>query len=221
MSEELVLVPQKPILPEKNRVWISGKLETDFEFSHKTYLEKFYTATVSITHYNGTADYIGVYVSEQLLSFFPFANYQNKYVEIGGNLRSYALRTANGKKYRRHILFASTLTVYSDEDELEETNSNFIFIDGYLRETPLLRTTRSGQDCTEFWLEVSRKDNVADYIYCQTFSRTALYASQFKAGTRLQIHGSLISKETTKKFTDSSSVTYLDCKVAVHTLRKV
>ena len=220
MSEELVLVPQKPILPEKNRVWISGKLETDFEFSHQTYLEKFYTATVAIESSLGKIEHVVLYVSEQLLSFYPFDNYKNKYVEVGGELRRYQLECSKNH-YKQCILFASTFVAYSNEDELEEANANFIFLEGAVITTPMLKTSRTGKDYTEFCLEVPRNNGKCDHVYCHVYSRTTLYATTFNYGTKIQVHGNLTTREYTKTFSDSSSVTFYDCKVAVHTLRKL
>ena len=52
---------------ENNNVFVSGRIEDEFEYSHETNWEKFYRTRVIVKRLSGVEDYIPIIVSDLLL----------------------------------------------------------------------------------------------------------------------------------------------------------
>ena len=57
----------KKFFSEFNKVFISGKIEAEFEYSHEVLWEKFYRTRVRVERLSGTEDFVPIIVSDLLI----------------------------------------------------------------------------------------------------------------------------------------------------------
>lgn len=206
---------------ENSRAWVSGRLETNLEYSYQVALEHFYKARVEVVRQSGTIDYVPIHVSEQLLDGISHTTLQGKYVEVGGSFRSINQMGADGKRHMQLYLLATTFIVHFDESDIEEHDANSIFLDGYICKEPVCRTTPFGRTITDFMLKVNLSYKKSSYIPCIAWSRAALYASKFQVGDRVQLYGRIQSREYQKIISDSTYENRIAYEVSVQSLAKV
>ena len=59
--------PNARLFSEFNKVIVSGIIESEFEYSHEVYWEKFYRTKVVVERLSGNKDYIPIMISDLLL----------------------------------------------------------------------------------------------------------------------------------------------------------
>jgi len=191
------------IFEDSNKVWVSGKLEKEFEYSHETYGEKYYKNRVIATRNSGTEDCIPIVVSERTIPQIQESLQKGRYVEVGGTLRTYNRYGEDGKSHLNLVLFVSIINFYETEEEIDEINANNVYLDGYVCKEPTYRMTPSGREITDLLLAVNGKYNRSSYICCIVWGRNAKYAGEFKIGDRVQMYGRLQSRTYIKRNLDN------------------
>ena len=194
------------LFSEFNKVFISGKIEAEFEYSHEVMWEKFYRTRVRVERLSGTEDLVPIVVSDLLIGRERMKkSLEGKWVEVAGQFRSHNKEGSDGRKHLELFLFVTAINIYENEDELEEiTNANLIFLDGYLCKAPVFRKTPLGRQITDLLIAVNRPYGKSDYIPCIAWGRVAQWVSEFEVGNRVQLYGRVQSREYFKRYSKDS-----------------
>lgn len=205
---------------ENNKVTLSGKIVSDFEFSHEFYGEGFYIAMLASERLSGTKDTIPIVVSERLVDVK--AGWAGRLVRALGQLRSY-----NKHEGERNHLILSVFARELEEIEFEHeepgsgNDENRIFLDGYICKTPSYRKTLLKREITNILLAVNRKYGKSDYVPMICWGRNARFAIGLEIGTRLQIEGRIQSREYKKKISETEGETGTAYEVSISKMETV
>ncbi len=210
----------KRIFGEFNKIFIRGIIESEFEYSHEVYSQKFYKTRVIVRRTSGTEDFIPIVISENLLnskmSNKPFAN---KWVEIAGEFRSHNITDQNDCRHLNMFLFVKEFNVYNDEKQY----SNLVYLDGFICQPPVVGETLLGIKVTNLCIAVNRNFRKSDYIQCITWDDLAKYSSCFEVGDHVRIYGKVRSRKYFKKYSiESDEGEYkIAYEVSIKELKKV
>lgn len=217
--------PTEKLFNEFNKVFVSGRIEAEFDFSHEVLWEKFYRTRVRVERFSGREDLVPIVVSDLLIGRERMkTSLKGKWVEVAGQFRSYDKLGEDGRKHLDLFLFVTAINIYNDEDELEEiTNANLIYLDGNLCKPPVFRKTPLGRQITDLLIAVNRPYGKSDYIPCIAWGRVAQWASELEVGNRVKLYGRVQSREYFKRFSkDSEAGEYRDAyEISVMRMQKV
>ena len=215
----------KKLFSEFNKVFVSGRIEAEFDFSHEVLWKKFYRTRVRVERLSGTEDLVPIVVSDLLIGRERMkTSLEGKWVEVAGQFRSYNKLGEDGRRHLDLFLFVTAINIYDDEDELEEvTNANLIYLDGYLCKPPVFRKTPLGRQITDLLIAVNRPYGKSDYIPCIAWGRVAQWASEFEVGNRVKLYGRVQSRKYFKRFfKDIEAGEYRDAyEISVMRMQKV
>jgi len=182
-------------LSEKNnKVFISGEILTEAEFSHEVYGEGFYEMNVLVKRLSGQGDVLPVTVSERLIT--------DKKLTVGstinalGQFRSYN-KLIDGKSKLMLTVFVRELL-----DSVGMKNPNSIVLSGYICKPPVYRTTPFNREIADILIAVNRSYNKSDYIPCIAWGRNARFAKGLEVGEKIAISGRIQSREYQKRISD-------------------
>ncbi len=199
------------VLTEKNnKVFISGEIVTNAEFSHEVYGEGFYEMSVLVKRLSGQADVLPVTISERLIS--------DKDLKIGvtinalGQFRSYN-KLVDGKSKLMLTVFVRELL-----EQAPLRNPNSIVLTGYICKQPIYRTTPFNREIADVLIAVNRSYNKSDYIPCIAWGRNARFAKNLAVGEKIAISGRIQSREYQKKLTDDDVRTMTAYEVSISKL---
>ncbi len=194
------------LFSEFNKVFVSGRIEAEFEYSHEVLWEKFYRTRVRVERLSGTEDLVPIMVSDLMIGKEMLKkSLEGKWVEVAGQFRSYNKLGEDGRRHLELFLFVTAINIYEDEDELEEiTNANLIYLDGYLCKPPVFRKTPLGRQITDLMIAVNRLYGKSDYIPCIAWGRIAQWVSEFEVGNRVKLYGRVQSREYLKRYSNDS-----------------
>lgn len=183
-----------------NKVYITGEIVSDFQYSHQIYGEKFYLFNVSSKRTSGYADVIPVLISERLIDVKQ--SYIGKYIGLTGQYRSYNTHEENGRKL--------ILIVFVQENEFLDAVvtgecCNQIELIGYICKETSYRKTPSGREIADVLIAVNRQYGKSDYIPCICWGRSARYAGELEVGSKIKITGRIQSREYVKKIGDDKT----------------
>ena len=181
-----------------NKVWISGIVEKELEYSHVFHWEKFYTTRVIVKRVSGKEDYVSIIVSEKLIYNVLKSSLKGKYIEVGGSICSYNELREDGLIHLKVFVFAKTVKIGECEKE-ENVNENIAFLEGNICKNPNLRITATGRQITDLMVAVNRRYNKRDFIPCIAWGKNALYANTLKEGDRIMLVGRVQSRNFFKK----------------------
>ena len=147
--------------------------------------------------------FVLVYVTE---------DYRGMIIEATGQFRSYNRHEENHNRLVLSI-FAREFAVA--EETQEATNTNQIFLDGYICKPPVYRKTPLGREIADILIAVNRPYGKSDYIPCIAWGRNARYAAGFKIGEHIRIWGRVQSREYTKKLDEDTQIKRTAYEVSV------
>ena len=179
---------------KNNRVFISGEIVSEAEFSHEVYGEGFYEMSVLVKRLSGQGDILPVTVSERLIA--------DKDLKVGvtvnalGQFRSYN-KLVNGKSKLMLTVFVRELL-----DVCAPRNPNSIVLSGYVCKPPVYRTTPFNREIADVLIAVNRSYNKSDYIPCIAWGRNARFAKNLSVGERIAVAGRIQSREYQKRISD-------------------
>ena len=179
---------------KNNRVFISGEIVSEAEFSHEVYGEGFYEMFVLVKRLSGQGDILPVTVSERLIS--------DRDLKIGstinaiGQFRSYN-KLVDGKSKLMLTVFVRELV-----DNAVVKNPNGIILTGFICKTPIYRTTPFNREIVDILLAVNRSYNKSDYIPCIAWGRNARFAKSLAVGEKIAVSGRIQSREYQKKLAE-------------------
>ena len=198
------------ILEKNNKVFISGEIVSNAEFSHEVYGEGFYEMNVLVKRLSGQGDVLPVTISERLIS--------DKDLKIGvtinalGQFRSYN-KLVDGKSKLMLTVFIRELLDYP-----VVKNPNNIVLTGYVCKQPIYRTTPFNREIADMLIAVNRSYNKSDYIPCIAWGRNARFAKNIAVGEKVAISGRIQSREYQKKISETETVTLTAYEVSISKL---
>lgn len=208
---------------EFNKVFVSGRIEAELEYSHEVRWEKFYRTRVRVKRLSGTEDLVPIVVSDLLIGREMMKkSLEGKWIEVAGQFRSYNKLGDDGLRHLELFVFVMDINIY--EDELEESKSaNLIYLDGYLCKPPVFRKTLLGRKITELLIAVNRPYGKSDYIPCIAWSKVAWETREYEVGNRVKLYGRVQSREYFKRYSqDSEAGEYRDAyEISVMQIQRV
>jgi single-stranded DNA-binding protein len=195
---------------KNNKVFISGEIVTDAEFSHEVYGEGFYEMNVLVKRLSGQGDVLPVTISERLIT--------DRDLKVGsminalGQFRSYN-KLVDGKSKLMLTVFVRELL-----DESPLRNPNSIVLTGYICNPPIYRTTPFNREIADVLIAVNRSYNKSDYIPCIAWGRNARFAKNLAVGEKIAISGRIQSREYQKRYTDDDVRTLTAYEVSISKL---
>lgn len=182
-----------------NSVQVIGKIITKFTFDHEVLGEKFYSANILIERLSGRHDIIPIIVSDRLINVSE--DFTGEMLNITGQLRTHNKRYDGKNKLIINIFVLDwSLAV----EEVNNTETNKIYIEGYIVNEPVYRVSPLGREITDLMVAVNRPYGKSDYIPCVAWSRNARYASRLEVGNKVEIWGRLQSREYLKRHEDGT-----------------
>jgi single-stranded DNA-binding protein len=198
-------------LTEKNnKVFISGEIVSDAEFSHEVYGEGFYEMNVLVKRLSGQGDILPVTVSERLINSGALKVGSN--INALGQFRSYN-KLVDGKSKLMLTVFVRELL-----EDSPVRNPNSIVLTGYICKQPIYRTTPFNREIADILIAVNRSYNKSDYIPCIAWGRNARFAKNLAVGEKIAISGRIQSREYQKKITDDDIKTMTAYEVSISKL---
>ncbi len=198
-------------LAEKNnKVFVSGEIITNAEFSHEVYGEGFYEMNVLVKRLSGQGDILPITISERLIS--------DKDLKVGvqinalGQFRSYN-KLVDGKSKLMLTVFVRELL-----EDAPMRNPNSIVLTGYICKPPIYRTTPFNREIADILIAVNRSYNKSDYIPCIAWGRNARFAKNLAVGEKIAVSGRIQSREYQKKITDDDVRTMTAYEVSISKL---
>lgn len=195
---------------ENNKLIVTGKIVSDFTYSHKVFDEKFYESFISVGRLSGNEDVLPVIISERLVDVNHDAT--GEIIKIDGQFRSYN-RKEGGNNRLILCIFARAVQVLKNHPILIPTNE--IYLDGYICKTPIYRKTPLGREIGDMLVAVNRPYSKSDYIPCISWGRNARYALSFEVGAQVRVWGRIQSREYTKKLSEIECEKRTDYEVSV------
>lgn len=203
-------------LIENNNVELVGEIVSDFSFSHESFGEAFYFVDVAVKRLSETFDYLPLLISEHLIDVN--SDCIGKTIHVNGQFRSFNLHE---EKKNRLILsvFVRELKLLDEIDE--DTNTNHIFLDGYICKEPIYRKTPLEREITDILIAVNRSYGKTDYIPCIVWGRNARFVSRLETGGHIQIFGRIQSREYTKKISETETENHIAYEVSASRIEVV
>lgn len=198
---------------ENNKVVITGFINAGFELNHVVFGKEFYKSHIVSYRESGTEDVIPVILQDRKMEQKP-EDYINKYVRVEGEFRSHNFRDNQDRKKFLYV-FAREIKII-ERDYKSDTNE--IFLDGYLCKEPVYRKTPFGREIADVIFAVNRFNKKTDYIPCIFWGRNARMISSAKVGTRLEVTGRMQSRNYVKKNPDGTSKNKTAYEVSVSSL---
>ena len=182
-------------LTEKNnKVFISGEIVSDAEFSHEVYGEGFYELFVLVKRLSGQGDILPITVSERLIADKNLQ--KGVIINALGQFRSYN-KLVDGKSKLMLTVFVREII-----EGVSVRNPNSIVLSGYICKPPVYRTTPFNREIADILVAVNRSYNKSDYIPCIAWGRNARFAQNLAVGEKIAIAGRIQSREYQKRLND-------------------
>ena len=179
---------------KNNKVFISGEILTDAEFSHEVYGEGFYEMSVLVKRLSGQGDILPVTISERLIN--------DKDLKIGATINAFGQFRSYNKLVDGKSKLMLTVFVRELLDTAGIKNPNSIVLSGYVCKPPVYRTTPFNREIADILIAVNRSYNKSDYIPCIAWGRNARFAKGLEVGEKIAISGRIQSREYQKRLTD-------------------
>jgi len=202
------------IKDDTNIVYLRGEIDSNMEFSHEIFGEKFFNTKIKINRLSESYDTLPLTISERLLQEIDMDN--NNKVNVVGQLRSY---NKNIDNKNRLVLTVFVRKINESEDENKDPNS--IFLDGYICKEPVYRKTPLGREITDLLIAINRPYNKSDYIPSIVWGRNAKFAKTLKVGDRIQMWGRVQSREYEKKLENGQSIKKVAYEVSISKIKKL
>ena len=202
------------IKDDTNVVYLRGELDSNMEFSHEIFGEKFYNAKIKIDRLSDSSDTLPLTISERLLE--EIDTNRNNNVNIVGQLSSY---NNNIDSKNRLVLTIFVREIKECQEENKDPNS--IFLDGYICKQPVYRKTPLGREITDLLVAINRPYNKSDYIPSIVWGRNAKFSKTLKVGDRIQMWGRVQSREYEKKLENGESIKKVAYEVSISKIKKL
>ena len=199
---------------ENNQVTVMGTIVSELTYTHEIYGEKFYMMDVEIERLSGSTDVIPVTISERLIDVEQ--DYKGSIISVCGQFRSYNRHEGN----KTHLI----LSIFAREVEFIEelfigSQSNSIYLDGFICKEPIYRKTPLGREIADLLIAVNRPYGKSDYIPCICWGRNARFVNDLKLGNRIAVNGRIQSREYMKRIDEETIEKRVAYEVSVSTIK--
>lgn len=174
-----------------NRVFLSGTVFSDPQFSHELYGEGFYEFVLEVPRLSEQKDYVPVTISERLSGSVKLV--RGEKISFYGQFRSF--NKLVGEKSKLML----TVFVRDFADEADSNNPNVAELTGYVCKQPMYRTTPFNREICDLLLAVNRAYDKSDYIPCIAWGRNARFVREIAIGQKISVSGRIQSREYNKK----------------------
>jgi len=200
-----------------NSIKISGRISSEFTFSHEFYGECFWRFNVVVGRLSSQSDILPITVSERIIK--KEKTQHGQAVHIIGQIRSYNNYVEADKKNKLVItIFAREISLLTSAPA-QDTND--VFLDGYLCKPVIYRTTPFGREITDLIVAVNRSYNKSDYIPCIAWGRSARFAGNLNVGDHIRLWGRKQSRQYQKKLDDSTIFEKTAYEVSISKIEQV
>lgn len=178
---------------QNNKVFLTGIIVNEPEFSHSMMGEGFYDFTLAVKRLSGQDDLIPLTISERLMDGPDF--HAGAQIGVLGQLRSYNKLVDEKSKLVLRVFVRELAPV-------DESNPNTIELEGFICKPPIYRQTPFKREIADMLLAVNRAYNKSDYIPAIAWGRNARYAGKFQVGEKIHIVGRIQSRVYQKQLED-------------------
>lgn len=182
---------------KNNRVFLSGRVEREPQYSHELFGEGFYEFYIEVKRLSGQTDVLPVTVSERIMNGVELS--EGSPVALSGQFRSYN-KLENEHSKLMLTVFVRDFIPY----DAEEQNPNVVELNGYICKPPVYRTTPFNREICDVLLAVNRGYNKSDYIPCIAWGRNARFVRDAEVGLNVVIGGRIQSRKYNKKLDDDT-----------------
>ncbi|MCH5164437.1 MAG: single-stranded DNA-binding protein [Clostridiales bacterium] len=180
-----------------NRVFLSGTVFSDPQFSHELYGEGFYEFVLEVPRLSEQKDYVPVTISERLSGSVKLT--RGEKISFYGQFRSF--NKLVGEKSKLML----TVFVRDFAEEEDSNNPNVAELTGYVCKQPMYRTTPFNREICDLLLAVNRAYDKSDYIPCIAWGRNARFVREIAIGQKISVSGRIQSREYNKKLETGQS----------------
>lgn len=182
---------------KNNRVFLSGKVSREPQYSHELFGEGFYEFYLEVKRLSGQTDVLPVTVSERIMNGADLT--EGALVALSGQFRSYNKLENEHSKLMLTVFVRDFLPYDPDEQ-----NPNVVELNGYICKPPVYRTTPFNREICDVLLAVNRGYNKSDYIPCIAWGRNARFVRDAEVGVNVIIGGRIQSRKYNKKLPDET-----------------
>ena len=182
---------------KNNRVFLSGRVAREPQYSHELFGEGFYEFYIEVKRLSGQTDVLPVTVSERIMNGVELS--EGSPVALSGQFRSYN-KLENEHSKLMLTVFVRDFIPY----DAEEQNPNVVELNGYICKPPVYRTTPFNREICDVLLAVNRGYNKSDYIPCIAWGRNARFVRDAEVGSNVVIGGRIQSRKYNKKLDDDT-----------------
>ncbi len=182
---------------KNNRVFLSGRVAREPQYSHELFGEGFYEFYIEVKRLSGQTDILPVTVSERIMNGVELS--EGSPVALSGQFRSYN-KLENEHSKLMLTVFVRDFIPY----DAEEQNPNVVELNGYICKPPVYRTTPFNREICDVLLAVNRGYNKSDYIPCIAWGRNARFVRDAEVGLNVVIGGRIQSRKYNKKLDDDT-----------------
>ncbi|MBQ8451511.1 MAG: single-stranded DNA-binding protein [Clostridia bacterium] len=182
------------VYENNNHVILKGKIRELPVYSHTVMGEGFFEMFIEVKRLSNEVDILPVTISERLIGDFKLGD------EIGihGQFRSYNKLEDEKSKLMLTIFVKELL----NPNEMSESNQ--IYLIGYICKEPIYRTTPFGREICDCLLAVNRAYNKSDYLPCIAWGRNARFVRDLGVGEKLEVQGRVQSRKYQKRVDDNT-----------------
>ena len=152
---------------------------------------------VDVKRLSNSKDRIPLMISERLIDVSK--DYTGEFIMVNGQFRSY---NRHEEKKNRLVLSVFVRELEFMDEEVENSKTNQIFLDGYICKAPVYRKTPLGREIADLLMAVYRPYGKSDYIPCICWGRNARFAGKFEVGTHIHLWGRIQSRTYQKRLED-------------------
>lgn len=201
-----------------NNITISGIISEEPIFSHNLFGEGFYVFKISVNRLSKQCDILPITISERLLDIKKIKI--GKKVSLSGQIRSYNNYVEEEKRNKLIItVFTRHITIFDDDTKLF-SDTNEVFLNGYICKKPIYRTTPFGREISDILLAVNRSYNKSDYIPCISWGRNAKFCENLDIGSNVKINGRLQSRIYQKKISENEIIEKVAYEISITKIEK-
>ncbi|MDO4568109.1 MAG: single-stranded DNA-binding protein [Clostridia bacterium] len=176
-----------------NAAYVVGDVVMLPVYSHSVFNEAFYNLILRVSRLSGTADYVPITVSGELLSELDMLC-EGERLSVSGQLRSYN-KLVEGSGRLVITVFGKNIIKLSKEAECD----NEIRLVGSVCKPVVYRKTPLAREITDILLAVNRAYGKSDYLPCIAWGKNARSLQTLSVGDSISIVGRLQSREYTKR----------------------
>lgn len=198
---------------ETNKVYVSGKIISDFQTAFKRCNTSYYMADMAVRRLSSQVDCIPVVFNDRLIN--TSNDYKGQYISVAGQYISYDFNESGRKRVKLYVMAEE---VELGEAEDKDVDDNYIFLDGYVCKKPVLRRTPNGRSITDLFVAVNNSGKKAYYFPCICWGKIAYSAASLSLGAHVRIIGRIQSREYSKQLNEHTVEQRIAYEVSVKNL---